>query len=547
MKINHLLFLVVAFLFVGTSTVNAQKLKDKKTAFKYVRLPLKQLPDDHLTYSVNVYGNAIGAADMSASGLADRIKMNGFKRLSGQGNDFGHIRISVYTGYAYISSGELKSKKKVKKDKETGKETTTYSYWYEFPCNGTASYKFVDPKGNILFTKEVPQRVTKKTSNYSSSSAARKAYTSQKNSMQKSFARELCNAVVSSAEAQLSSHYDYAHQNRSQQLYIIKKHSTEAQFAKFQEQINKLFTEVSADTPTADLKSSLADAMAFYEKIAQKEAKGDKKLLRIQKAGTYNLAVLAYYVDELDRAEALANKVMKLDGGKDKRSKDLIAQITKTRERMAANNIMTMRFQRDLSAAKAPSQIAAFEEIKEEIKEENNTIQGSIVVGDQALTGNIIQSKESDQMSFGPDGNTKFIVEKDGKLEEYDLAKSDISSFKIGERQFQKMNFKPCAKGKGETAVHILEEVYTSDKINLYKYYPSTGSLGNEATEFAFKKANDAAPISLLDTQFLILKKGLANYFSDCSDLSEMATEGTFELKEDSLIKAARIYSELCE
>jgi len=547
MKFQNILFLVLAISFLGTGTTFGQKLKDKNISCKYVRLPLKQLPDDHMTYSVNVYGSAISQAGSSPQSLANQIKMDGFKRLSGSGNDFGHIRVSVYTGYAYINSGESKSKTTTRTDKKTGKETKTTSYWTEYACRGTASYKFVGPDGSILFTREIPKTVTNKSKTYTSSSARYKDRSAARSRIRSGFARDLCNSAVSSANSTLRSNYDYSNASYSENIYSIKKHATEAQFMKYQELIEKVFKEKTATTPTSELKEALADALAFYEKTSEKDAKGDKKLARIQKAATHNLAVLSFYLDDLDRAEALANKVIKIDGGKDRRAKQLIKQVNDTKKRLAANNIKTMHFQRDISAAQAPSQIAAFEEIKEEIAEENNSIAGSIMMGDQMLEGKIIQSKESEQMSFGPSGNTKFIVEKDGKIEEYDLSKSNITSFKVGERSFARMNFKPCAKGKSEVASHILEEVYASDKINLYKYYPTSGAMSNESVEYAFKKTSDAAPISLLDTQFLILKKGLANYFSDCADLKGMAEEGTFELKEDSLIKAARIYAELCE
>ncbi len=110
---------------------------------------------------------------------------------------------------------------------------------------------------------------------------------------------------------------------------------------------------------------------------------------------------------------------------------------------------------------------------------------------------------------------------------EYDLLDTTNSAFSIGERAFEKMHFSPCAKVKGEFKMCILETLYASDKLNLYKYHPSTSKIEAEKPEFAFKKAADAAPVSLLDTQFLLLKKGLASYFSDC------ATYQKWLLKED--------------
>ena len=150
-------------------------------------------------------------------------------------------------------------------------------------------------------------------------------------------------------------------------------------------------------------------------------------------------------------------------------------------------------------------------------------------------------------MVFGAKGNTKFMAEEDGEMIEYDLTSEEVSEFTMGERKFIKTRFNPSAKGKGESAMHILEVVYTSDKIKLLKYYPSSGALGEEKSEFAFQKNSDDFPLSLEDTQFLLWKKGLSKYFGDCADLKDMCTEGGIKKNQDDLIKAARIYSELCE
>ena len=91
-----------------------------------------------------------------------------------------------------------------------------------------------------------------------------------------------------------------------------------------------------------------------------------------------------------------------------------------------------------------------------------------------------------------------------------------------------------------------MEELYASDKISLYKYYPISGALGDEKHEFALQKKAEETPISLLDTQFLMFEKGLANYFNDCEDLKIMCENGKIALEEEDLLKAARIYSEVC-
>ncbi len=542
MKANLLLLLFVG-IFVHASF--AQKLKDKRIGFSYVKLPSDRLPEDFMTYSVSVYGRNIPDGGFSANGLAKGIKMNSFKRLDGSPGNHGHLRVSVQTGYTTAGSPDFKSRTDTKKDKE-GNETKTTYYWYEFPFSSSGSYKIVDPTGKNLASGNTGSSRTMKTSETTNSAALRKAYSKHKSEQRKAFARSAANNSVTKASNALIGKYDFHHDKVWHQIYWIKKHSTETNFVKYFDLTKKVFAAAKAGTPASELKTQMQAALDFWQEIAAKDPGGDKKMKRVYKAANHNLAVVSYYLDDLAGAKKYAEAVIKSEG-KDKRSAAMISKINATQKLMAFHEINTVHYTRDLSNAIAPSKVQELEEIKEEIATNNNTIEGTIIVEGEVLKGSIIQEKEAKDIFFGEDGNTKFVVEMDNDIKEFNLAHEDVASFKIGDRSFVKMNFTPSAKGKTETKKHILEEVYISDKINLYQYFPSTGKLGDEKTEFAFQKKGAEQPTSLMATQFLILKKGLANYFSDCADLKDMCSTGDIKMDKDDLIKAARIYSELCE
>ena len=63
-----------------------------------------------------MYGTALSYGKLNPESLAYSITMDGFKRLSGLGNDFGHLRVSVYAGYPSRGSAESKSKTTKTKD-----------------------------------------------------------------------------------------------------------------------------------------------------------------------------------------------------------------------------------------------------------------------------------------------------------------------------------------------------------------------------------------------------------------------------------------------
>jgi len=525
-----------------------QKIKDKKVLFHYVNLPAEKLSDDFQTYSVRVYGSAISKAGLNAQKLANSIKMNGFKRLSGSGKDYGHLRVSVYTGYINTGRAESKSSTSKKKDKKTGKETTTYSYWYEIPFEGNGSYKIVDPDGNVLAEGNSPHSQKLSTRKYSKSSDRSKNYSAQINKIKKDFAKSVVNGVMNDARSSVRQKYDYAHSQDWRNLYFLKKHDTAKNFDKYFDLTKETFATLKKGITTEKVdavKTKLQPALDFWQKTGEIKP-SDKKAERVYRAANYNYALVSYFLGDLEGAKEYANKVMKSEG-KDRKSKLLIKDIEATQKKMDFHGINTMHYVRDLSGAKAPAKVKAFEEEKEELEADNNTVAAVLVMGGNEIKGSVLQAKGADEMFFGPKGNTKFMAEEDGKMKEYDLTAEDVSEFTLGERKFIKTRFNPSAKGKGESAMHILEVVYDSEKIKLYKYFPSSGVLGQEKTEFAFQKASDDFPLSVEDTQFLLWKKGLAKYFGDCGDLKDMCTEGGIKKNQDDLVKAARIYSELCE
>ena len=547
MKFSQLT-LSLAFLFFASSLFG-QKIKDKRVRITYVSLPSEKLPDTHKTYSVSVYGSNLSTAGMSAKGAANAIKMDGFKRVADEGpNGGGHLRVVVYTGYTSQGRADFQSKKSVKKNKETGKETVTYSYWYDVPLSSSPSFKIIDPAGNILQQGSLNMSETKKTKTYSSSSTLRKNYQGLVSGLRKAYAKEAVDKIVSKARGVLKGKYDFNKKSEAEQIYLVKKHDSEDGFTKYYDQINEEWHKLDAATSTDVLKEKFGDALAFYEKQAEMNPGGDKKLKRVFKAANYNAAVLNLYLDDFEEAVRYANRVIAQDDdGKDRRAENIIKSVQSIKKKMDLHGVTTMHYVRDLSDAAPPSVLQAIELEKEELKENNDLLEGHIIINGEKVTGTFASDKEAEELNFGKNGNTSFMVQEGAEKKEYDLTSSEISAFTIGDRSFTKVKYAPCAKGKTDPSDCILEEIYTSDKITLLKYYPDGGALADEKPEYALKKAADASPVSLYDTQFLMLKKGLSKYFADCPDLASMCEEGEFKNDEESLLKAARIYAEVCD
>jgi tetratricopeptide (TPR) repeat protein len=518
-------------------------MKDKRVDIKYVSLPTDKLPPDYLTYSVSVYGHNLYAAGLSAESVGSVISMNGFKRV--EGDEFGHLRISINTGSTTCGRPAFKSKTTTTKN-DKGVETKTTTYWYEMTCSSGTSYKISDPESSVLASGSNSHSNTLKTSEFSSSSSMNNQYESLISGLRSGFEKDVAMSAARIAQAVLVKKYDFAYTRDDPQFYFIKKHPAEDEFEANLEKTIDIFKNMSAATPSSEGLEKMEPIIAFWKKYGEKDPGADKDLMDVYIACNSNLANTYYYLDQFDEAERYATRVLKVDQ-KDKRTSRLLEQMAKTRELMNFHDIHTMHYSRDLTSALPPSKVKAIEEEKEEIKEENNSLAGLLILKGDSLKGFFVRSKDQSEFMFGPNGNTKFILDTPNAIKEHDITSPEVSEFSIGDRNFKKINFSPSAKGKTEPSLQILEELYNSDKIKLYKYYPVSGVLSNEQYEFAFQKPGDLNPISLMDTKFLLWEKGLAAYFSDCEDLKAMCLSGSFKMEEDDLLKAARIYSEVCQ
>ncbi len=541
---NFRIFTLLFFLLLSLSILDAQKLRDDPIKIKYVELPKRMLPTDHTTYSVNVRGPLFAQSGSSTGTVAKQIVMDGFKKVAGTGSNGGHLRLEIFGGEASYGRPSPKTRTVSKKDKE-GNVTKSYYYYYEVPARCNTNFRIINPKGEIIYRGEYSNDEILKTKETTSTKARSDNSTEYIRDASNDHAIASSRSLVTNAKSGLKL-YDYDHAEDRYNMYLIRKHDSADQWDKHYEKVRTVFKEAKYATASSELKDRLSASIAFYEQHASKNPRGDKKLKRIYKAANYNLALLHYSIDEFEISREYADKVIKSEN-KDRRSRLLKERMDKWEVKMAKAEISSIHYERDLSNAIPPAEMAALEAEKEELLENSTTSAGSVFKGDTEIKGTWSLDKSADDLVFGDGGNIKFVVETGTGMEDLDLSDHDISEFKVADRNFMKMRFVPSAKGGTEASIEILEEVYSSDKIKLYKFYPSSGGLSDDKPEFAYQKKGQEYPISLESTMFLLWKKGLEKYFSDCPDLAEMASEGGVEKTKDSLIKAARVYSELCD
>lgn len=542
---NHRIIILLASLFLWANIGFSQKLKDKKILIPYVSLPGKKLPADFTTYSVKVNGGAFNFSNRDPYSAAKSIRMDGFKRLSGQGTDFGHLRVFATASTPYIGNITPRSRTTTTKDKN-GKEVRRITYWYEFPVQAYTSYQIVDPQGNVIASgRNSDNKVleTRRTSTRSTVSIGRS--NREIAAAREKFSTTLINNMLSRVNYALQNQFDFSVRKAREDFYFLKGGSYEKPTVEAFNEAKVIWESRDATSSVIETNEMLMDVLKVWADIASIQPGDDNKLKRVYKAANYNMALTYHYLDDFEKARLYAQKVIDSEG-KDKPSNQLLKRIDKLQERMELHGIYTQHVIRDLTNAAGPAQVKSFQEEQEEVQENNNTLDGQITWNGSEIQGQFVSEKEADELIFGKDGNTKFVVTEGTENKEYDLTAPEINAFKIGDRSFVKTMFSPSSKGREEANMHILEELYTSSHITLYQYYSSQGALADNETEYAYQKLNDRFPVSLLDTQFLLFDKGMAQYFQSCAELSSMCAKGEFDLNKSDLLKVARVFAEVC-
>ncbi len=548
------LTLLVAISFIFTQDLSAQKIKDERISFEFTRLPSNPLDPTFTTYSSVVYGSDYGLENLGydRNQMAESyFSLGGFKRV-GQG---GHFRISCYVGYPVTTAAETKSYQKTITNKDKTKTKVT-RYKKEVSYRVPVRYKVEDYQGNVITSGSMNEIKTFTWGDGATSATA--LSNSWRNSRDGVITPKYKKAVkdgFSSASGTIRSLYGYSVKKRTAQIEMLgKKDDGTEEFMSAYETTKAAFALMRADEKPDKVKEAVRPALEFYMAEKNKWSAADKKERKVRSTCVYNLATIFYWLDELDEARKYANECIEIDY-KPGRGKTLIRGIDATKKLFDINNTTSRHPSFNLSNATAPG-MAAFGGL--DVVEEGGAGGGGAAA--TALTGFIVDKNgdkvpgdfmvtaaDGEELKFGPQGNVSFDYMQDGRKASAALSPMDIKEFSLNERNFMVMDFVPGAKGNTESKTAIMELLYDGGSIKVLKYYPYDDALGDQSVEYAFHKTGDAAPTSTSSTTFLLFNKGLQKYFADCADLAEVAGTGEFKKTEDDIIRAARVYAEMCK
>lgn len=547
---SKIITLLLAAFFCLNFQLSAQKIKNEKFDIAYTQLPAKPLDNEFTTYKVNFYGSGyvnghsiFESGNLTQAGLEKTINLAGFKKESGNA----HVRVNVSVGNARVVKNEMATKVTESKSKD-GKVTKSTSYHMEYHYYIPVKYMVYDFHGNLLHESYVTDAKDIEKINGGSSNSYSKAYEDWKNSrlskVNSSAASYVRNAV-NSVNGGINYLYGYLARSEREELKVTKKFEDES-FLQAYDTAKAAFEKVKADAPAETLAADLKPAIDFWMNY-DKYPVDDKNLKKVRYACLYNLTIVYFWMDDLENAEKYAKQCIEIDykDGGVKRHLERIEQLKKSFE---LNGVTSRHFAIDVASATPPSnntEVAAPAEDEEDSASMTGTLE--LANGDKIEGDVIVNTEDGSDLVFGPKGNITFNYKADGKEVVNPLDPSEIQAVAFNGRSFKVMDFTPGAKGNKAAGKHLLEVIYDSPRIKLFKYYPFDDQLGDKKIEFALLKQGEPAPTSTSSTPFLLFKKGLAKYFEDCADLAELAGAGEIEHTEDGLIQAARIYAEVCE
>lgn len=547
---NKILSLFVILSLFAVQDVSAQKIKNERASVAYTRLPSNPLDPSFTTYSAIVYGSDNGLENLGINrqNAAEKyFTLGGFKKV-GQG---GHFRISVSVGYPYVVSAETKSEKKTRKKDE--KTETYYVYKKVITYRAPVRYKVEDYQGNII-TSGAQSKETSfdYATNSSSGSVAHKKWRDNRTRLMNDKFKSSVTSKLSSIAGTIKALYAYTPKKATLQVELLgKKDKGTEQYLKACEDAIAAYATMKADEKPDNVRAALRPSIEFWMAEKNKWSANDKKERKVKSACAFNLANAFFWLDDLGEARKYANEVIEIDY-KPGRGKTINRSIDALQKLFTANNTTTRHPMFDLSNAVPPSSSAfgGLDAVEEGAPAggASTKVAGSMIdKNGENIPGEFaVSAAEGEDLKFGPKGNVVFQYAQDGRVATGTLNPAEMQGFTLKDRTFIVADFVPGAKGNTESKVSILEQIYDGGSIKVLKYYPYDDALGDQAVEYAFQKEGEAAT-SLNSTMFLLFNKGLQKYFSDCSDLAEVAGTGEFKKEEDDIIRAARVYAEMCK
>lgn len=540
---SYKIFTCILFTLFLTS-IKAQKTKSEFLYFHYTQLPKKKLPDEMKTYSVTLRGS-YGAPmyPSSQQAMEEILKLDGYKKVP----KGGHLRIVYSQSTAKNLGTKIETRTETYKDKnDQEKKRTLYFAKYKFLF--TAHYKIIDYLGNEILSGNLNQQESRKSREYQSFNKCRNNSNVNYKSAMQAAAKSALSSFHRKMTKRIHEEIDYQFATEGERLHWINKAPEEEETRRYVDEIVEISKDMKATEMDEPNRKLFNEAAAYFEQVGDKYTDmgmTKKKYRSIAWDMLMNAYLLRYYNDQFDQARELSDRLIQLDV-KDAKSKSCLKRVDETLQNLEKFGLKTLHFERDVADAIPPAKVAELEAEFEEELERSNIFAGWHMNMDGDTTkGYFFVEKDVEQLQVYENANFDFRKEKTSEAEAIMLNTSNIKKLMVGDDLYEFKRTDSYATGKKNTDTLALRVIYHSPKISLYEFLLPKGASRSDIREFGLEKQGEEM-VSLLSTSFLLFNKGMAKYFASCPDLSKMSSDGELKMNEVDLMKACRIYTELC-
>lgn len=596
--------LILLLIFSATHAQKKMNLKDSEVSVEYTALPTEPLDSKFKYYSVSFTDptSTLLAGNLDPEKLAkSHLKLNGFAPVPTPENSDFHISITIgqfeLRGTETKSQTEEKTRKVTKpgEDKKVREKYTVTTYYNHLTYHLPIEYLIVDYEGNKIeegslvgqnetlhhsygmHKKEKPAKLRnllpksksvkpKKNSgptitsgdqtvylvqdlnhklNSPSPESLNQSYNAQIGRIMTNLVNKTISKNIDVLSRKIKPKYDFQRKKEKTFFHMLSKKSDNAsQFNSALSIVRSAFGKMKADQPLDEVKKNVLPAIEIWNKLKDGYTIDSKKGKRGRFACLHNIAATYFWLEEFDEAKKYINEADQLNILNEVRLENLNYLIEEAKKSMRKNRVTTRHFKRDIEIVEVEAPSGS--EIRTEPiidKEGNITFDGTMIdkKGNQIKGKFVISKNKTKDLEFGKQGNIEFHWEKDNTPLVSSLSPNDVQSFRFNQRNFKVQDYKSAIdNGKKK----ILECVFDAEKIKVFKYYPYEPKLNNNKTEISLQRKSDTNPVSTVGDEFLIFKRGLANFFKDCETLQEVIKNGEFKNNEVDMVRIAKFYNE---
>jgi hypothetical protein len=555
---RFVLFTTLLICFFQSIVAQRVDLDGEAFSVSYVRLPRKPLPAEYTTYSNSISANP---DDLRAMGLYEhaikkQLVVSGYQQVESGGNFFVEARFSDFTP----NSSETKTRTETFTDK-AGKTVKTTYYQRTGSYAQTLTMKVVNQEGKVLENKEVVTSPTLFSS---------KEYTSKEDfdyylrtggfeRDMKTNNQQALNSGLREIFGILNQAYGYLPVTETHKLQILdsEKHPDYAGFQKSWQAARAAFAAIQAEKSLDSARNIMQPAIEYFTKQKDTYNAEEKSGKKLKYACLYNLALIHFWLEDLDKAAEYALAVVTNDYD-EKDGKRLLEDIEQLRNAYAKTGKNTRHFKVRTEVSetqKTETEAVAYktdgDDRKKAAKEKSlrltaNTVQydGKLytIGGQEIAVVFLVENPRMAGLSFGRAGNVRYGIDRGERYDLFTIDKTTAAGFTFDGRTFKVLPFKTANSLNFGASRTIMELIHESPSIEAYLAFGNDNESVNNPPEYVIHDVKAEEFTSLNGAKFVLnLNKGIKTVYRDCAAVMEIAEKDGFKRNGEDMAKLAKL------